>query len=179
MKKLVFMLAAVAMAVAANAATVNWSFGKDTAYNGWTVYAFDSANQATILAALAAYDADAQTTIDGLVLGSQAVSKGNAKKSGTDVGDATSLMLLAINGAFEDGNTFKYDTLSLSGWTFEPPNPAPDGYANLASFGNSGTIVAKGGGGGGGGESGGVPEPTSGLLLALGGAMLALRRRRS
>ena len=28
-------------------------------------------------------------------------------------------------------------------------------------------------------SSGGVPEPTSGLLLALGGAMLALRRRRS
>ncbi len=28
-------------------------------------------------------------------------------------------------------------------------------------------------------SSGGVPEPTSGLLLALGGAMLALRRRRA
>ena len=32
--------------------------------------------------------------------------------------------------------------------------------------------------GGGGGGGGGVPEPTSGLLLALGGAMLALRRKR-
>ena len=29
----------------------------------------------------------------------------------------------------------------------------------------------------GGGSGGGVPEPTSGLLLALGGAMLALRRK--
>ena len=31
----------------------------------------------------------------------------------------------------------------------------------------------------GGGSGGGVPEPTSGLLLALGGAMLALRRKRA
>ena len=30
-----------------------------------------------------------------------------------------------------------------------------------------------------GGSSGGVPEPTSGLLLAIGGAMLALRRKRA
>lgn len=30
-----------------------------------------------------------------------------------------------------------------------------------------------------GGSSGDIPEPTSGLLLALGGAMLALRRRRA
>ena len=30
----------------------------------------------------------------------------------------------------------------------------------------------------GGGSSGGVPEPTSGLLLVVGGAMLALRRKR-
>ena len=29
----------------------------------------------------------------------------------------------------------------------------------------------------GGGESGGVPEPTSGILLMIGGAALALRRR--
>ena len=31
----------------------------------------------------------------------------------------------------------------------------------------------------GGGSSGGIPEPTSGLLLLVGGAMLALRRTRA
>ena len=40
----------------------------------------------------------------------------------------------------------------------------------------SGITKTPVGGGGGGGS--GVPEPTSGLLLALGGAMLALRRKR-
>jgi len=178
MKKLVFMLAAVAMAATANAAYVNWQFGKDTTYNGWTVYAFDSANQATVLAALAAYDADAQTTINGLILGSAVVKKGNAKADEVDVGSVTSLMLLAVE-AFADGNTYKYDTLNLSGFAYTPPDPAPDGYATLASFGNSGTITAKALPPDPGPGGGGVPEPTSGLLLALGGAMLALRRRRA
>ncbi len=172
MKKVMFMLAAVAMATVANAAYVDWQFGKDTSLNGWTVYAFDAANQTTVLAALAAYDATAQETIDGLVLGSATVSKGNAKKSGTDVGDATSLMLLAVNGAFADGVAYKYDTYDISGSTYTPPETSP-GYGALSSFTKSGTVAANGGGGGGGD----IPEPTSGLLLLVGGAMLALRRK--
>ncbi len=172
MKKLMFILAAVATAVVANAASVDWQFGKDTSLNGWTVYAFDGANQATILGALAAYDATAQQTIDNLVLGSKEVSKGNAKMSGCDVGSATTLMLLAVNGAFADGVEFKYDTYDISASLYTPPNPTP-GYGTLSSFSNSGTVVAAGGGGGGGD----IPEPTSGLLLLVGGAMLALRRK--
>ena len=173
MKKIMFMLAAVAMATAANAAYVNWQYGKDTSLNGWTVYAFDAANQATVLGALAAYDAAAQTTIDGLVLGSAEVKKGNAKGDGIDVGSATSLMLLAVNGAFADGVTYKYDTYDISSYTYEPPASAP-GYGTLSSFGNTGTVAAAGGGGGGG-----TPEPTSGLLLLVGAGILGLRRKRA
>ncbi len=173
MKKLMFMLAAVAMAAAANAAYVDWQFGTDTSYNGYTVYAFDAANQATVLAALAAYDATAQETIDGLVLSSATVKKGNAKAGGVDVGSATSLMLLAVNGAFADGVAYKYDTYDISGSLYTPPATTP-GYGVLSSFTKSGTVAANGGGGGGGGD---IPEPTSGLLLLVGGAMLALRRK--
>ncbi len=175
MKKLMFMLVAVAMATVTNAAFVDWKFGKDTSLNGYTVYAFDAANQATVLAALAAYDATAQETIDGLVLSSAQVKKGNANSPGTDVGSATSLLLLAINGAFADGATYQYGTLDISGDTYTPPTPPPDNPTTLASFSNSGTVVAKGGGGGG--DTPGIPEPTSGLLLLVGGAMLALRRK--
>ena len=170
MKKLMILLVAVCAMGMVKGATVNWTFGKDTAYNGYTVYAFDSANQSTVLAALAAYDADAQTIIDGLVLGSAEVKKGNAKGTETDVGSATSLMLLAINGAFEDGKAFQYDTLNIDGYTYAPPNPAPSTTPTLSSFGNSGTIV---------GASAPIPEPTSGLLMLVGLGALALRRRRA
>jgi hypothetical protein len=173
MKKLMMLLAAVCVAGIVQGAAVDWQFGKDTSYNGYTVYAFDNANASTVLAALAAYDADAQSTIDGLVLASKTVSKGNAKVQGTDVGDATALMLLAVNGAFADGVAYKYDTLDITGYTYSGTD-LPPGNATLAAFGNSGTVVAKGGGGGGG-----TPEPTSGLLLLVGAGILGLRRKRA
>ena len=59
----------------------------------------------------------------------------------------------ALGGGGQINFDIEDDTASFSNWT-----------VNLA--------------GSGGGGTGGVPEPTSGLLLVLGGAMLALRRRR-
>ena len=170
MKKLMILLTAVCAMGMAKGAYVDWQFGKDTAYNGYTVYAFDSANSATVLAALAAYDADAQTTIDGLVLSSSEVKKGVAKGAGTEVGSATSLLLLAVNGAFADGVAFSYDTYDISAYTYTPPDITP-GNAVLASFSNNGTVVAAGGAP--------IPEPTSGLLMIVGLGALALRRRKA
>ena len=173
MKKLMILLAAVCVVGMVKGAAVDWTFGKNTAYNGYTVYSFDSASQATVLAALAAFDDEALNTINSLVLASKTVSKGNAKATGVDVGDSTSLMLLAINGAFAAGKTFEYDTLDITGFTYGGADPAPATQPTLASFANSGTIIAKSGGGGD------IPEPTSGLLLLVGGAMLVLRRKRA
>ena len=86
-------------------------------------------------------------------------------------------MLLAINGAFEDGKAFAYDTLDISGMTYGGADPTP-GYAALAAFGNNGTVVAKSSGGGGSGGGDG-PEPTSGILLLVGAGILGLRRKRA
>ena len=168
MKKLMILLAVVCSVSMAKAAFVNWKFGKDTSMNGYTVYAFDSANQSTVLAALAAYDADAQTTINGLVLSSETVKKGNASGDGVDVGSATALMLLAVNGAFDDGVTFTYDTLDISGYTYTPPDLAPATTPTLSALTHSGPVVAVG-----------TPEPTSGLLMLVGLGALALRRRKA
>jgi hypothetical protein len=179
MKKLIMMLAVVCSIGMAQAAFVDWQFGKDTAYNDYTVYAYDSANSATVLAALGAFDADALSTIEGLVLSSKNVSKGNAKSSGVDVGSATSLMLLAINGAFEADKGFSYGTLDITGKTYGGTDISP-GYAVLASFSNSGTITAA--------TipdvpsdpvTPAIPEPTSGLLMLVGLGALALRRKRA
>ena len=172
MKKLMILLVAACAVGMARGAAVDWQFGTDTSYNGYTVYAFDNANSATVLAALAAYDADAQSTIDGLVLSSKKVSKGNAKSSGVDVGSATALMLLAVNGSFADGVPFVYDTLDITGYTYSGTD-LPPGYAIQSSFANNGTVVAKGG------STPGTPEPTSGLLMLVGLGALALRRRKA
>ena len=173
MKKLIILLAAVCAVGMAQAAFVDWKFGKDTSLNGYTVYAFDNANSATVLAALAAYDATAQSPLDSLVLSSATVKKGNAGVDGVDVGSATSLMLLAVNGAFADGQAFSYGTLDISGDVYTPPSPPPETPATLASFANSGTVVAAGG------STPGTPEPTSGVLMLVGLGALALRRRKA
>ena len=179
MKKLIMMLAVVCSIGMAQAASVNWQFGKDTAYNGYTVYAFDSADSATVLAALGAFDADALSTVEGLALSSAEVKKGNAKSDGVDVGNATSLMLLAINGVFESGKEFSYGMLDITGSLYTPPETGKPS-AVLASFSNSGTITAATiPDGPSDPDTPAVPEPTSGLLMLVGLGALALRRKRA
>ena len=168
MKKLMILLVAVCAVGMAKGAFVDWKFGKDTSMNGYTVYAFDSANQSTVLAALSAYDADAQTTIDGLVLSSAVVKKGNAGEDGVNVGSATALMLLAVNGSFADGVAYTYDTLDIAGYTYGGADPAPTTPPQLSALTHAGTVVAVA-----------APEPTSGLLMLVGLGALALRRRKA
>lgn len=176
MKKLMILLAVVCSIGMAQAAYVDWQFGKDTSYNGYTVYAFDSANSATVLAALSAFDADALSTINGLVLSSADVKKGNAKVDGLEIESTTSLMLLAINGAFEADKAYSYGTLDLTGMLYSGTDTSP-GYAVLDKFSNSGTIIAKAQEPVTPPVTPAIPEPTSGLLMLVGLGALALRRR--
>ena len=172
MKKVMMILAVVCAVGMAKGAYVDWKYGKDTTKNGYTLYAFDNANSATVLAALGAYDSTAQATIDSLVLSTATVKKGNGGADGVDVGSATSLMIVGVDGSFADGVVYFYDTLDISTSVYTPPATSP-GTVALASFSNSGTVAAAGGGGG----TTDVPEPTSGLLMLIGIAGLALRRK--
>ena len=172
MKKMIVLLAAIAMIGIGQAAMVNWAIdlGK-TDYANKTYYIFAGSDAATVEAALGAVDGTTATTFSGMALATGALNAKAGKASGSlDVGTQTSLYTLVLDGTLEAGQTYIAGTMDISSLTYNPPNTPPGTLtAQKTAFTQSGTMSA-----GGGGD---VPEPTSGLLLLVGGAMLALRRK--
>ena len=188
MKKLMFIVAA-ALALCANAARFNWEVdtindpSSGNPSTGFLVYFFDANASGTSISdantALASKDT---TTINTFL------SKGYEADDLTD-GGWTMGSTANTYGNSETANgylvVFNADTVAGADYAFvsgtESGTTGPLGQAGSISFGDlddtatlSNWTAISGGGSGGGG----VPEPTSGLLLVLGGAMLALRRRR-
>ena len=181
MKKLVFMLACVAGLSVANAGSVNWSAWDDSGSSATDLafYLFegdlttgstigsitDAASAATYVSS--AVDSTQLDHTDGFYgegsirgLSSGAKTYYALVFNAADVADATGYKVLGAYGVDVPGSgaaNFDMDLTGLtsSGYTSiggsTPPTPGP----------------------------GGIPEPTSGLLLLVGGSMLALRRRRS
>lgn len=167
MKKVMMLIAVAMAAVMSQAAFVDWSATGISAYNNQAFYVFDSANQSSVLAALAAVDETTATKLSDLSIASGTVKKGKALVNGIDVGSATSLMGLVLSGEIADGTSYTYITEDISTKLYTPPDSTPGTFnSTLATAGTSGTM-----------KGGDVPEPTSGLLLLVGGAMLALRRK--
>ena len=191
MKKLIVSAVALTAAIMVRGASVDWSFDGtyDTpeTYN-YSLYWLNSADGAsTYASALAggtyssASDFTAAIASDlAQVYGGQPVSTGTggfASGLFTDVNGTEVYSALILQSTAEGANIFYYDDLALAGLTYSAGQPAPgslDIYNDDAGYTSGGVIKYTAGGGGGD-----VPEPTSGLLLALGGAMLALRRRRA
>ena len=172
MKKMLMFIAAIASAVGLQAATVQWggaiqnADGSDTlpagtqAYLLWSDSAisqpakFDGKTGVVSTYTLTAADSDAWAF--------SAVYD----KSGADVNGFYAVLV-------QSGDRYSfYDAGQITGTTAASAptsimvNPDWQGTATLTS---GGFVVAH--------QSGGVPEPTSGLLLLIGGAMLALRRK--
>ena len=182
MKKLMFMLTAVAMAVGAQAASVNWNVlvaGQGATWSGNDAYvmAFDGADYAAVVNLLTVDGSDKMATDLGayaLKNGSTtqfAISnnRGSAKASGASEGvttDGTMFWVVFTDGSMDAGKAIQWTAATdISAYDFEAGSPAP-GTFGVNSFANSGTIA-------------GVPEPTSGLLMLVGLAGLALRRKRA
>ena len=172
MKKLMMLIVAAALACVAQAASVDWAATGLSAYKNQTFYLFDGASSDSVLAALGAVDDSTATTLSGMALMSGTVSsKGKASAAAVDVGSATSVFALVLGGEIADGTGFVTITENVSSMLYQPPNTPPGTFSStIATAGTKGTMVKAGGGGD-------VPEPTSGLLLLVGGAMLALRRK--
>ena len=182
MKKLMMAVAIVCAAVAANAATYDWNASgnfywadtvEGTELTGSTIYVFDGNagyTTASILSALGT-----STDILDSALGSGTVDEyAGFSFSGTGISDdgntpaTINAILVAVTADEKFATTMAYNPIEVSDAVIASgANVMPDwAVANLPADGAAGwTSVA--------------PEPTSGLLLLIGVAGLALRRRRA
>jgi len=171
MKKLMVMAAAVVMTVAAQAAQVAWTAerGALSDYASSVVYFINASSYTKAIEALKAGGENVATEFAKYV-NSTATAKNGAFAAVTayNVEDKAAFIIFADNAIVEGGS---YDTTGLvdiSANVYTPPDTAP-GKVKLTNdmFSSKGNAI------------GSVPEPTSGLLLLLGMAGLALRRRRA
>ena len=196
MKKLIFGVAITLVASFVNAATYNWSavgsvfYGSSESFDefdGYSIYAFDAVAKdlTTVSGALANGD----LTVLNSALGNGTVNGYEFSFNGTgltDDGAATPyanafFVLVGEEGGDKYYTTYTIDPIKVTDAvvTGGAKLSTGDGWVVENLIGGEGwTAIATAGGEGGGG-SGDVPEPTSGLLMLLGVAGLALRRKQA
>ena len=175
MKKLLA-IAAVATSLASSAAMVDWGYVGTSADTGSSIYLFVGDTAPTSFESVAALKAASvntgKTVVDSVNPRSGAhsyIGSGSAE-SNWSAGDKFYYVLVSA-----DESTFYVDPTGVNVTAaniYEKGERAGD-QLNTNTGSSSHTYASFGGGSGGGG----VPEPTSGLLLLVGGAMLALRRK--
>lgn len=190
------MLAAVAAAVTASAATVDWNYkitgeagGSNTEFTGYTAYLVDATYYTGLSEVTAASitgtnpDTGKNNYIQSATLSQTGSSgKGASKKyifstgaqeysnSSLVEGTTYNYYLVLVDAAGENyyAQAYNYTARGATATPTEGDITLDVPRANVTS---GMTAFSTGGGGGD------IPEPTSGLLLLVGGAMLALRRK--
>ena len=182
MKKLMILVAAVVLACAGQAASVDWKMnisGKGDAWSGANAYvmAFNGADYDAVINLLTVTGSENMATDLGayaLTLGTGGTSaavastRKTATASGTVDGVTGDTMFWVIftEGKMDANSAFAWtDVADISAYDYEAGSYSP-GTFGFTSASNSGTIAS-------------VPEPTSAMLLVLGMAGLALRRKRA
>ena len=186
MKKLLMFVAVVASACAVNAASLAWGAavcdpdGSSPVSAGSTAYLIYSATAFSGLAS--SYDSDAGTTDNGgTMVQAYSITSADAanytidttfERADADGGVNGYYQLLLVSA--DDATKFAVLNLgSVSGITDTTSagtlkvNMDWNGSEYLGDSGYVGTVTG----------GGGIPEPTSGLLLLIGGSLLALRRK--
>ncbi len=180
MKKLMIVLAAVALSFGVQAASVSWKLTTGgTTYAGMNVYAFTAADLSgtTALAACQSTTASDWTTFFGKGDAGSNTGTGNrlgsaGKTDGISGNDP--LTFVIVDGSVAEGSKYYvFNSVAIpTANVYEPPATGTQWQpkASDLTLAGSGTFTAG---------ASDIPEPTSGLLLLVGGAMLALRRRRA
>lgn len=191
MKKLIMMIAVVATAVVANAATVSWQAQKGYLYEAGTstkitsgdaylMFVTSTYTQDNLVSAFSGANGDVAATLAAMgASGALATGTGTITAQAR-VGSTTSTYAMtgdmsAYFVVFNGGNMFissaadaLYDTVSGSSDII---------FAAMSTPSKAAAMDASAGYTGAGWYA--VPEPTSGLLMLVGLAGLALRRRRA
>ena len=189
MKKLFVATAVIALAVATQAASVDWSVGANTwtmsngskPAKGTTVYLIDGAQWATIQAAIDGGATSFSTSDAGIIaIGQTSNTKGAVS------GTATSTKLTAGQTydfaymVFDSSAGQFYASATKSVAAYDPTDPDYSEVKTVSFAGESFVTTGLSGGWSSPGSSGGDgPEPTSGLLLLVGAGILGLRRKRA
>lgn len=191
MKKLMMMIVVVAAAVVANAATVSWSASKGYLYEAGGAQKITSGNaylmvltlgydQSELVSAFATAKGDVAATLaamgtSGALASGTGTIGSNARiamtESTADISSDASVYFVVFNGNnmyVSSEATAAYDSVSKS---------ATADFAAMSTPSKAAALDAAKGYTGAGWYA--VPEPTSGLLMLVGLAGLALRRRRA
>ena len=191
MKKLTIMIGVVASAICVNAASINWTISNvysasdtTTKCAGYSAYLFVTENTSnvsgitltTLEAVTTALTANDMTTVTSLASANQALNGSFTSQPTGISSDFSSGSVSAFAVIFDAADAASASNYYLvnAGATKSVSFTSSTGAKNLA-FGSQATATQAAGAW----TAVAVPEPTSGLLMLLGMAGLALRRRRA
>ena len=169
MKKLALMISAIALAMGVQAATVNWKVSGTAATVNYNVYLLTSIADS--------YESVADIANAALISGTIAQSGRSYYATGTAASEAiTKDSMKEVYWVIVDGSgsptSYNYVKTDMSAFVYDPDKQE-------SSPGQFNSVTAANMLAGSSGSFGAAPEPTSGLLVLLGVAGLALKRKRA